>query len=155
MASEAISTVHLAYEGSGRTGPKSGPWAEDGSETGQVEGPKRRRRRERELEKAWEMKRSNNSERCRVSVRPRGPDSESIYMDMDEVKACRELGLELPCDWTVEIPTRFSEDTGSVGESPVGNWSISGPGDDPKDVKARLKAWAHAVALASASSLSG
>lgn len=30
-------------------------------------------------------------------------------------------------------------------------WQCDGTGDDPKDVKARLKVWAQAVALASSS----
>ncbi|ONK63020.1 uncharacterized protein A4U43_C07F10550 [Asparagus officinalis] len=116
-----------------------------------------RARRKRWVEKKWKMKRSDsNTEQCRVLVRPRGPDSESICMDLDEVKACRELGLELPSDWTVEIPRGFSGvDTSSGADSPIASWRISSPGDDPRDVKARLKMWAQAVALASASSLSG
>ncbi|MFQ6661028.1 hypothetical protein Gotur_029325 [Gossypium turneri] len=64
-----------------------------------------------------------------------------------EVKACRVLGFKL------EMPSRFSsfDVTSSDGTSPITNWRISGPGDDPRDVKARLKVWAQAVALASAS----
>ncbi|MBA0611068.1 hypothetical protein Godav_011781 [Gossypium davidsonii] len=64
-----------------------------------------------------------------------------------EVKACKDLGFEL------EMPSRFSsfDATCSDGTSPITNWRISGPGDDPRDVKARLKVWAQAVALASAS----
>ncbi|PPD68314.1 hypothetical protein GOBAR_DD34811 [Gossypium barbadense] len=59
----------------------------------------------------------------------------------------RDLGFEL------EMPSRFSsfDATCSDGTSPITNWLISGPGDDPRDVKARLKVWAQAVALASAS----
>ncbi|KAJ0978718.1 hypothetical protein J5N97_014260 [Dioscorea zingiberensis] len=76
-------------------------------------------------------------------------------MDIDEVKACRELGIELqPCDWTVGFSGSAVE-TSSGGNSPIANWRISSPGDDPKDVKARLKMWAHAVALASSTSFSG
>ncbi|GAB4842964.1 hypothetical protein Ancab_012942 [Ancistrocladus abbreviatus] len=35
---------------------------------------------------------------------------------------------------------------GSEISSPIPNWKISSPGDDPEDVKARLKYWAQAVA---------
>ncbi|KAJ3708185.1 hypothetical protein LUZ61_011890 [Rhynchospora tenuis] len=34
----------------------------------------------------------------------------------------------------------------SPSRSPVANWRISEPGDDPEEVKARLKYWAQAVA---------
>ncbi|WOL18400.1 hypothetical protein Cni_G27195 [Canna indica] len=129
-----------------------------------------RRSRERWLERAWQMKKSHAAaedgsdaggggaaESCRVVVRPRCGGSGRICMDMEEVRACRDLGLGLPSDWTVEIPETFSDltaETSSGGNSPV-NWRISSPGDDPKDVKARLKVWAQAVALTSASRLSG
>ncbi|CAA6653830.1 unnamed protein product [Spirodela intermedia] len=106
--------------------------------------------RERRLDRAWEMKRCNDGHRggggggsaC-VVIRQSGPGAGSIYMDMEEVKACRDLGLELPCDWTVEIP--------SGAFSPVSPVSISSPSSDAEDVKASLRVWAQAVALASAS----
>ncbi|KAL6850423.1 hypothetical protein ACP4OV_021050 [Aristida adscensionis] len=76
-----------------------------------------------------------------------------VAMDMEEMRACRDLGLDLPCDWTVEIPC-YVDTASSGGNSPAsGSWRISSPGDDPNDVKARLKVWAQAVALASASRL--
>lgn len=34
----------------------------------------------------------------------------------------------------------------SFGQSPIGNWKISSPGDHPQQVKERLKVWAQAVA---------
>ncbi|KAG8045258.1 hypothetical protein GUJ93_ZPchr0008g12233 [Zizania palustris] len=78
-------------------------------------------------------------------------------MDMEEMRACKDLGFDLPGDWTVEIPcyALSGVDTASSGgNSPAsGSWRISSPGDDPNDVKARLKVWAQAVALASASRL--
>ncbi|KAG1328322.1 hypothetical protein COCNU_01G022560 [Cocos nucifera] len=128
------------------------------------------RRRRRARERSWEMKKRMAEEggaaaaaaegmdvgECRVWVRPRGGVG-TLCMDMAEVKACRDLGLELPGDWTVEIPCALSGstlDTSSGGNSPIANWRISSPGDDPRDVKARLKVWAQAVALASASRLS-
>lgn len=87
--------------------------------------------------------------------RPKG-GSRSLCMDLEEVKACRDLGFELEHERMLEIPSRISVsastlDTSSGGNSPIANWRISSPGDDPRDVKARLKVWAQAVALASAS----
>ncbi|KAA3469767.1 fold protein [Gossypium australe] len=81
-----------------------------------------------------------------VITRPKG-GKRSLCMDMEEVKACRDLGFEL------EKPSRFSsfDATSSDGTSPITNWRISGPGDDPRDVKARLKVCAQAVELASTS----
>ncbi|WOL11774.1 hypothetical protein Cni_G20538 [Canna indica] len=130
---------------------------------------RRRQARERWLERAWQMKKSHAAEEdvaaaaeeLRVVVRPRcgcGCGSGRMCMDMEEVRACRDLGLGLPSEWTVEIPETFSDltaDTSSGGNSPI-HWRISSPGDDPRDVKARLKVWAQAVALTSAASrLSG
>ncbi|MED6152196.1 hypothetical protein PIB30_089543 [Stylosanthes scabra] len=80
-----------------------------------------------------------------VMSRPKG-GSRSLWMDMEEVKACRDLGFEF------EIPTHVSaynstiDETSSGGNSSISNWRISRPGDDPREVKARLKMWAHAVA---------
>ncbi|XP_008791761.2 uncharacterized protein LOC103708560 [Phoenix dactylifera] len=34
----------------------------------------------------------------------------------------------------------------AASSAPVANWKISGPGDHPEEVKARLKYWAQAVA---------
>lgn len=69
-------------------------------------------------------------------------------------RACKDLGFDLPCDWTVEIPCGYVDTASSGANSPAsGSWRISSPGDDPKDVKARLKVWAQAVALTSASRL--
>ncbi|KAI7991528.1 hypothetical protein LOK49_LG12G00851 [Camellia lanceoleosa] len=94
-----------------------------------------------------------------VITRPKG-GRRSLCMDLDEVKACRDLGFELEHKRTsLEImPTRLSVsvagsplDTSSGGNSPISSWRISSPGDDPRDVKARLKVWAQAVALASTS----
>ncbi|WOL09591.1 hypothetical protein Cni_G18344 [Canna indica] len=101
---------------------------------------KRRRRRRREireaprLEEAWEMRRSRvPAKECRVLVRSR-----RMTMDKEEVKACRELMLEIPAsDLTVQVPAAFSD------------WKMVNSGDDPDDVKARLKIWAQAVALMS------
>ncbi|KAK3194430.1 hypothetical protein Dsin_025740 [Dipteronia sinensis] len=86
-----------------------------------------------------------------VITRPKG-GRRSLCMDMEEMKACRDLGFELEHERMLEIPTRSCStlDTSSGGDSPIANWRISSPGDDPRDVKARLKVWAQAVALASA-----
>ncbi|KAJ1261544.1 hypothetical protein BS78_09G037600 [Paspalum vaginatum] len=82
-----------------------------------------------------------------------------VAMDVEEVRACRDLGLELPSDCTVEIqcyglsggssPTHTGSSSGA--DSPC---AVSSPGADPTDVKARLKVWAQAVALASTTHLS-
>ncbi|CAL9127557.1 unnamed protein product [Musa acuminata var. zebrina] len=126
-----------------------------------------RQTRERWLERTWQLKKSHAAaedrsdagaaaEECRVMVRSRCGYGR-MCMDMEEMRACRDLGLDLPSDWTVEIQGTFSDltaDTSSGGNSPV-NWRISSPGDDPKDVKARIKVWAQAVALTSASRLGG
>ncbi|KAJ6675089.1 hypothetical protein OIU85_011281 [Salix viminalis] len=90
-----------------------------------------------------------------VITRPKG-GRRSLCMDLDEVKACRDLGFELEHERMLEMPSRVSLsgstlDTSSGGNSPIANWRISSPGDDPRDVKARLKVWAQAVAIASAS----
>uniref|UniRef100_A0A803NQ37 Uncharacterized protein n=1 Tax=Cannabis sativa TaxID=3483 RepID=A0A803NQ37_CANSA len=86
-------------------------------------------------------------------TRPKG-GQRSLRMDLDEVKACKELGFELELDTVVPsniiIPSTFdTASSTSGGNSP--SWRISSPGDDPRDVKARLKVWAQAVALASTS----
>ncbi|CAN1762428.1 hypothetical protein LINPERHAP1_LOCUS8366 [Linum perenne] len=83
-----------------------------------------------------------------VITRPRG-GRRSLCMDMGEVKACRDLGFELEHERMVELPGPVSG-TSSGSDSPVSNCRISNPGDDPRDVKERLKEWAHAVAMASA-----
>ncbi|TKY61639.1 hypothetical protein E2542_SST11490 [Spatholobus suberectus] len=88
-------------------------------------------------------------------TRPKG-GNRALCMDLEEVKACRDLGFELEHHRMLEIPSRLSFsnsplDTSSGSNSPIANWRISAPGDDPRDVKARLKVWAQAVALASAS----
>lgn len=86
--------------------------------------------------------------------RPKG-GNRSLCMDLEEVKACRDLGFELEHERMLEFPSRVSLSASTLdsgGNSPIANWRISSPGDDPRDVKARLKVWAQAVALASASS---
>ncbi|KAM7495747.1 hypothetical protein LguiA_020161 [Lonicera macranthoides] len=94
----------------------------------------------------------------RIITKPKG-GRRSICMDLEEMKACRDLGFELEHDQRI-MPTRLSlsaastfdtATTSSGGDSPISNWRISSPGDDPRDVKARLKVWAQAVALASSS----
>ncbi|CAN6815789.1 unnamed protein product [Brassica oleracea] len=77
----------------------------------------------------------------------------SMKMGFEEVKACRDLGFDLEAPSRVSVSARSNRETqtSSGGNSPIANWRISSPGDDPKEVKARLKMWAQAVALASAS----
>ncbi|KAK7397038.1 hypothetical protein VNO78_18204 [Psophocarpus tetragonolobus] len=108
-----------------------------------------RRRRRKQKEKEGESG-------VVLITRPKG-GKRSLCMDLDEVKACRDLGFELEHQRMLEIPShRLSSplDTSSGANSPIANWRISAPGDDPRHVKARLKVWAQAVALASASKYS-
>ncbi|XP_059625509.1 uncharacterized protein LOC132268728 [Cornus florida] len=89
-----------------------------------------------------------------VITRPKGGRT-YLCMDLEEVKACRDLGFELEHHHHQHMPTTVltstTLDTSSGSNSPVANWRISSPGDDPRDVKARLKLWAQAVALVSTS----
>ncbi|KAM2507200.1 hypothetical protein ACFX1W_029546 [Malus domestica] len=96
-----------------------------------------------------------------VITRPKG-GRRSLCMDMEEVKACRDLGFELEHQHMLhEMPqyhlsrSASTLDTNTTcssgGNSPIANWRISSPGDDPREVKARIKVWAQAVALASTS----
>lgn len=96
--------------------------------------------------------------------------------DLDELKGCVDLGFgfsydEIPelCNTLPALELCYSmsqkflddhphhqkgfgsgsgsgSDSGSETSSPVPTWKISSPGDDPEDVKARLKFWAQAVA---------
>ncbi|KAK8611927.1 hypothetical protein V6N13_131965 [Hibiscus sabdariffa] len=96
--------------------------------------------------------RSNRKKKDGVVVitRPRG-GRRTMCMDMEEVKACRDLGFELEHERVLEMPFSSVDNASSGANSPNSNWLISGPGDDPRDVKARLKVWAQAVARASTS----
>ncbi|KAF9621780.1 hypothetical protein IFM89_028218 [Coptis chinensis] len=116
--------------------------------------------REKWLESEWEKKQHkaksmDGESEGLVLTKPNG-GRKSMCMDLGEVKACRDLGFELEHPRMLEIPTQHSFSTmdtaSSGGNSPISNWRISSPGDDPKDVKARLKVWAQVVA-ASASRL--
>ncbi|CAL5097056.1 unnamed protein product [Urochloa decumbens] len=82
-----------------------------------------------------------------------------VAMDVEEVRACRDLGLELPSDCTVEIQcygltSGGSSPTHTASSGADSPCAVSSPGADPMDVKARLKVWAQAVALASTTHLS-
>ncbi|KAK8690325.1 hypothetical protein V6N13_089018 [Hibiscus sabdariffa] len=68
----------------------------------------------------------------------------TLCMDLEEVKACRDLGLDLEHERMLEMPNNGDN-------SLIASWHISSPGDDPRDVKARLKVWAQAMAFASTS----
>ncbi|KAJ4905517.1 Uncharacterized protein Rs2_09175 [Raphanus sativus] len=82
-----------------------------------------------------------------VVTRPIG-GGRPLCMDLGEVKACQDLGFEIEPGQVSY--TGSTMDTSSGGNSPISsNHRISSPGDDPKEVKARLKAWAHAVAFVS------
>ncbi|GAA0147533.1 hypothetical protein Leryth_001808 [Lithospermum erythrorhizon] len=92
--------------------------------------------------------------------------------DLEELKGCLDLGFGFNYDEIPELcntfpalelcysmsqkyqneqhkgPTSISHTTSSAlpSASSIPNWKISSPGDDPEDVKARLKYWAQAVA---------
>ncbi|KAF8106403.1 hypothetical protein N665_0139s0001 [Sinapis alba] len=88
--------------------------------------------------------------------------------DLEDLKGCLDLGFGFSYDEIPELcntlpalelcysmSQRFSDDNKSSPESlsvddspapPIANWKISSPGDNPDDVKARLKYWAQAVA---------
>ena len=74
----------------------------------------------------------------RVITRPKG-GRRSLCMDMEEVKACRELGFELehqqmfdmtatPSRLNLSTSTLDTNTTSSGGSSPIPNWRISSPG---------------------------
>ncbi|XP_031114965.1 uncharacterized protein LOC116019036 [Ipomoea triloba] len=92
--------------------------------------------------------------------------------DLEELKGCLDLGFgfnyeEIPelCNTLPALELCYSmsqkyllddqhktppdssvsADSPSSASSPIANWKISSPGDDPEDVKARLKYWAQAV----------
>ncbi|KAJ8642622.1 hypothetical protein MRB53_004370 [Persea americana] len=84
--------------------------------------------------------------------------------DLDELKGCLDLGFgfsyeEIPelcntlpaLELCYSMSQRFMDENHKLTEaasegSPIANWRISGPGDHPEEVKARLKLWAQAVA---------
>ncbi|KAF3787379.1 hypothetical protein EJ110_NYTH12161 [Nymphaea thermarum] len=135
---------------------------------GSLRGSRRRKggyrarvKKEKVLEKAWEMKKTmmmlmaggDYIDDCEDGGNdhqsmPSTPKSTGCtYMDMDELKACRDLGFKVDGS---SVRSRLScstmDTTSSAGTSPIANWRISSPGDNPTDVKARLLVWAHAVA---------
>ena len=97
------------------------------------------------LDRAWQMRKQRRQLGERggdneVTVFAVGKGGESparsggvAIMDMEELRACKDLGFDLPCDWAVEIPSYAipnNVDTGSSGgNSPAsGSWRISSPG---------------------------
>ncbi|KAL4561042.1 hypothetical protein LXL04_033203 [Taraxacum kok-saghyz] len=92
--------------------------------------------------------------------------------DLEELKGCLDLGFgfsydEIPelCNTLPALELCYSmsqkyldeqqkspecmstaSDSSSPPSGAKANWKISSPGDDPEDVKARLKFWAQAVA---------
>uniref|UniRef100_A0A0A9CJ14 Uncharacterized protein n=1 Tax=Arundo donax TaxID=35708 RepID=A0A0A9CJ14_ARUDO len=87
--------------------------------------------------------------------------------DLEELKGCLDLGFgfaysEIPelcgtlpaLELCYSMTRRFLDEQRGPGQDqeqepaapPLPNWRISGPGDDPEEVKARLKYWAQAVA---------
>jgi hypothetical protein len=101
----------------------------------------RRQRMMREvwLDRAWQIRKQRRElgergDQATVLVGGESPArAGGVAMDMDELRACKDLGFDLPCDWTVEIPSYAvpAVDTGSSGgNSPAsgGSWRISSPG---------------------------
>jgi hypothetical protein len=96
--------------------------------------------REAWLDRAWEMKRSwharnggapvvaESSELSMTSAAPHhhAPGAVGVAMDMEEVRACRDLGLDLPSDCAVEMQCYGLSDGGSPAHS-----SSSGGADSP------------------------
>lgn len=75
---------------------------------------------------------SENGGGLRVITRPKGGKS-PLCMDMEEVKACKELGFELEFDMAtlpsrLNLPASTLDTTSSGGSSPISNWRISSPG---------------------------
>lgn len=81
---------------------------------------------------------SENGGGLRVITRPKG-GRRSLCMDMEEVKACRDLGFELEHERLFDLTTMSSGltlsastlDTATIssgGSSPIPNWRISSPG---------------------------
>lgn len=91
-------------------------------------GARRRRMREKWLERAKCLRGE-----CRVAVKSTGPNSGPLfYMDMEEVRACKDLGFELPSGWTVQIPSASETSTDCTDSpSPIGSWRITNPGKIP------------------------
>lgn len=126
-------------------------WPPDADGRGGRRGRQRHRGRERMarevwLERAWRMRKQRRQLQLReevpVVVLGGGGDSPAascrggggVAMDMEEVRACRDLGFDLPCDWTVEIPCCYAlsgvDTASSGGNSPAsGSWRISSPGN--------------------------
>ncbi|XP_073007604.1 uncharacterized protein [Typha latifolia] len=80
--------------------------------------------------------------------------------DLEDLKGCLDLGFggfsydEIPelcntlpaLELCYSMSQRFSDETETSSSPSVANWRISSPGDNPEEVKARLKYWAQAVA---------
>ncbi|XP_073000045.1 uncharacterized protein [Typha latifolia] len=80
--------------------------------------------------------------------------------DLEELKGCLDLGFgfsyeEIPelcntlpaLELCYSMSQRFLDESDGSGEAAEQiNWRISGPGDDPEEVKARLRYWAQTVA---------
>ncbi|KAF7039006.1 hypothetical protein CFC21_049088 [Triticum aestivum] len=89
--------------------------------------------------------------------------------DLEELKACLDLGFgfsyhEIPglrgtlpgLELCYSMTRRFLDEqrtlvgqlepAAAAAATPIPDWRISGPGDDPDEVKARLRYWAQTVA---------
>ncbi|CAM0884123.1 unnamed protein product [Alopecurus aequalis] len=88
--------------------------------------------------------------------------------DLEELKGCLDLGFgfaynDIPglcrtlpgLELCYSMTRRFLDEQrapagqlepAGIAAAPIPDWKISGPGDDPEEVKARLKYWAQTVA---------
>ncbi|XP_064963273.1 uncharacterized protein LOC135611566 [Musa acuminata AAA Group] len=103
----------------------------------------------RDVAKQEKNAKSSQAAECRVLVLQPGR-SRPISLNLDELRACHELMLELPFeDLTVALPPGFSDmQVNTVaGDSPLVDWKINHPEEDPEKMKERIKVWVQAVAL--------
>lgn len=115
--------------------------SDNGNEITNKSDPRRRRRSFRRERWGFEKTKirkeeglSGDSDQSGVMLitRPKG-GIRSLCMDLEEVKACRDLGFELEHERMLEIPSLLSFsnstlDTSSGSNSPITNWRISSPG---------------------------
>lgn len=151
-------------------GPWKDPWVKEKKKKGHVflEGYVESRDEGEELQHQQEQRQEQGGP-LKTVARTKSLTDE----DLDELKGCLDLGFgfsyqEIPelcntlpaLELCYSMSQRFLEDQNRSPEpstatatccssplpSPVANWKISSPGDDPDEVKARLKFWAQTVA---------
>jgi len=107
----------------------------DGNEAQKAKdkGPWRKKcRRMRKGSRVWEKNRSNSEKKEKEQVmKHKGEGGKSLCMELEEVKACRDLGFHLDLEIPSPLSLSFSNstlDTSSAATSPITNWRISSPG---------------------------